>query len=370
MSDVIDVFKNMKKHILAGVGYLIPVIVAGGIFCGLGVAIGGTAPWEAPGTLGNFFFSLGKVGLNLMPAVISTFIAMSIADKAAVGPALIIGQLSQDCGAGFIGGLIGGFFIGIVVLLLKKVKVSKTFTALYSFIIIPVTATLLGAVLIQYGIGNLITAFTAWMTSFFENLGTSNLVLVAIIFGVAATFDLGLFGSKAAGVLTAALLAQMDPATGLPIMIGQRLSLTLVTACCLPPLIVAVTTIVRPKYFTDSERESGKAALFLGLCGITEGAIPVCLAHGKVYLGCIIGGTAGAVAQILLGAGSIVNWPGLPNLAGTTGIPQWFIAHGIGLAVGVLFCAFALKTEKPAQSNEEEKDAQITQTGEEYTLDF
>lgn len=99
MKDVMAVFKDLKKHMMTGIGYLIPVIVVGGICCGLGVVFGGTAPWEAPGTAGYFFFMLGKYGLNLMPAVIAAFVAFSIGDKAAIAPGLIIGQVAQDCGA-------------------------------------------------------------------------------------------------------------------------------------------------------------------------------------------------------------------------------------------------------------------------------
>ena len=107
--------QDAKKHILAGVSYLIPVVVVGGICCGLGVAFGGTAPWEAPGTAGYFFFILGKYGLNLMPAVIAAFVAYSIADKVGIAPGLIIGQVAQDSGAGFIGGVLAGFFVGIFI---------------------------------------------------------------------------------------------------------------------------------------------------------------------------------------------------------------------------------------------------------------
>lgn len=367
MHDVVDVIKNMKKHIMAGVGYLIPVVVVGGIFCGLGVAFGGTTPWEEPGTLGYFFFTTGKVGLNLMPAVIGAFVALSIGDKAAVGPGLILGQVAQDCGAGFLGGLLAGIYVGIMVVLLKKINVPKNLNALMSIIIIPIVVTAIGAALLQSVIGGAITAFTNYLTVLVNDLGTGNLVLVALVFGFFATIDLGLFGSKALGPFVLALLAQTDPATGLPLMIGQRLNLTLVTACALPPLIVAAATIFLPKLWTDAEKQSGKAALFLGLCGITEGAIPLCLSHPKVYAGCIIGGMSGAVAQIVLGAGSMVNWPGLPNLPATTGVPQWFIAHGIGIATGLLFIALTMRKE---EEKTEEKEMVVTQQGDEYNLDF
>lgn len=369
MKDVMAVFKDLKKHMMTGIGYLIPVIVVGGICCGLGVVFGGTAPWEAPGTAGYFFFMLGKYGLNLMPAVIAAFVAFSIGDKAAIAPGLIIGQVAQDCGAGFIGGLLAGFYVGIVVLLIRKIKVSKNLSGLVDIILIPLVVTVIGAWLMQGVVGKAVTAFTEWLTVFAGNLGTGNLILLALIMGFFASLDLGLFCSKAFSPLVLSLLGQIDPATGMPLMIGQRLNLTLVTACATPPLVVAFATLLLPKKFSDAEKQSGRAALFLGLCGITEGAVPLAISHAKVYMGCIIGAMAGAVTQILLGAGSMVNWPGLPNLPATTGVPQWFIAHGVGIVVGVLFIALTLKNEDP-EAVEDDKEIKVVKSGEEFDLDF
>ena len=225
MSEVVEVFKNAKKHILAGVSYLIPVVVVGGICCGLGVAFGGTAPWEAPGTIGYFMFTLGKYGLNLMPAVIAAYIAYSIADKPAIAPGLIIGQVAQDCGAVFLGGILAGFFVGTVVLLMKKVKVDKSFSALWSIIVIPTVVAMVGAFLMQITVGPLIVAFTDWLTVFVGGMGTSSMIILAVVFGFFGSIDLGLFGNKALGAIPLAMLSTIDPATGMPVMVAQRLLL-------------------------------------------------------------------------------------------------------------------------------------------------
>lgn len=371
MKDLVDVLKNLKKHILAGVSYLIPVVVVGGIFCGIGVAIGGTAPWEAPGTPGYFFFTLGKVGLNLMPAVIGAFIANSIADKPAIGPGLIIGQVAQDCGAGFLGGLVGGIFAGIVVLYMKKVKVPKNFSALWSIIVIPTIVVCIGAFLMQYGVGSAIVAFTNWLTEFASSLGTGNLALLAVVIGFFGSIDLGLFGNKALGAVPLAMLSTIDPATGMPVMIAQQLLLISCTTCAIPPLVCCLATIVQPKKFTAAERESGKAAGFLGLFAITEGAIPLALSDKITYAGCIIGSIVGCVAISLTGAGTIVNWGGLPNLPGNTNIPATLICWLIGIIAGAAFICIFKKapTDEPSKTDDN-KEAKITQNGEEFNLDF
>ena len=372
MSEVLNVFKDAKKHILAGVSYLIPVVVVGGICCGLGVAFGGTAPWEAPGTLGYFFFILGKYGLNLMPAVIAAYIGYSIADKVAIGPGLIIGQVAQDSGAGFLGGIAAGFFVGIIALLMKKVKVNKNFSALWSIIVIPTVISVIGAWLMQTTLGPIITAFTNWLTAFAEGLSTGSLILFAIIIGFFGSFDLGLFGNKALGAVPLAMLSTIDPATGLPVMIAQRLLLMVVTTSAIRPLVCCLARFLKPSVFTEDEKEAATAAGFLGLFAITEGAIPLALSDKIVYAGCIIGSIVGVVAVSLTGAGSIVNWGGLPNLAGNTNIFGTLIAWFIGIVAGALFITFFKKTKNDSKevSADADKEAVVTQKGEEIDLDF
>lgn len=369
MTDLIDVFKNLRKHILAGVSYLIPVVVVGGIMTGLGVAFGGTTVWENVGTFPAFLFTLGKTGLNLMPAVIGGYIAYSIADKPAIGPGFLVGQMAQDIEAGFLGGVIAGIFCGIIVLYLKKVKVPKNFTSLMGIIVIPSIATLLGAILMNYLIGGMVVSLIAWLTNFVEGLGTSNMILLGLAIGVIGSFDLGLFGSKAQGAVFLAMLSTIDPATGMPVMIAQRLMLAACTSNVVAPFVCALSSFVRPKIFTPEEREAGRAALFLGCFGITEGAIPLALADMKVYAGCIIGSVVGTVCTILFGAGTIVNWAGIPNFAGCTNVGFYVAAIAIGAVAGTVF--IVLTKHKPSTKDEkDEKEVKVSKSGNETYLDF
>lgn len=369
MNELIGVFKDLKKHLLAGVSYLIPVVVVGGIMTGLGVAFGGTTVWENVGTFPAFLFTLGKTGLNLMPAVIGAYVAYSIADKPALGPGFIVGQMAQDIEAGFLGGVVAGIFCGIVVLYLKKVKVPKNFRSLVSIIVIPSIATLLGALLMNYVVGGLVVALIAWLTKFVEGLGTSNMVLLGIAIGVIGSFDLGLFGSKAQGAVFLAMLSTIDPATGMPVMIAQRLMLAACTSNVVAPFVCALSAFVRPKIFTPEEREAGRAALFLGCFGITEGAIPLALADMKVYAGCIIGSVIGTVCTVLFGAGTIVNWSGIPNFAGCTNVLAYVGAIFIGAVTGTAFILLT-KHEQSTKDEASEKEAIVTKKGNETNLDF
>lgn len=370
MSDVLDVFKNLRKHILAGVSYLIPVVVVGGIFAGLGVMVGGTAPWETPGSAGFFLFMLGKQGLNLMPAVIAAYIGYSIGDKAAIGPGLIIGQVAQATGAGFLGGLLAGVYVGIFVMMLKKVKIHSNFRALWQIIVIPSLVTVVGAYFMEYFVGSAVSGFITWLTTVVQSLGTANLVVLGVAIGLIGAFDLGLFGSKAQGAVFLAMLATIDPATGMPVMIAQRLLLAGATASTLPPLIAFLATVLKPKVFTAEERESGKAALFLGLFAITEGAIPLALSDKIVYAGCILGTMVGSTAILLLGPGTIVNWGGLPTLPGVTNVPMALVAWLVGIVAGALFIATFKKTSNEKIVGATGAEAKVESNGLESTLKF
>ncbi|EHN58375.1 PTS fructose transporter subunit IIC [Oenococcus kitaharae] len=369
MHDFIDVFQHLRKHLLAGVSYLIPVVVVGGIMTGLGVAFGGPTVYKDLGSFPAFLFTLGKTGLNLMAPVIAAYIGFSIADKAAIAPGFIVGQLAQDSGAGFLGGVFAGLFCGIVIMFLKKIKVPKNFSALVSIIVIPCIAALSGAMIMNFAVTGWVVAFIHWLTTFVSGLGTSNLILIGIAFGIIGSFDLGLFGSKALSAVCLSMLATIDPKTGLPIMIAQRLLLTTVTATVVPPLVCALVTLVRPKIFTTEEKEVGRAALFLGAFGITEGSIPLALSDAKVYAGCIVGATAGAISTILLGAGTMVNWGGIPTFPGTTNVWLYALAVLIGTLVGTLFIILT-KHQRTKLDDTTDQDVKVTQEGEEFDLNL
>lgn len=370
MSELVGVFKHAKEHMLAGISYLIPVIVVGGICCGVGVAIGGTAPWEAPGTAGNFFFTLGKHGLNMMPAVIAAYIGYSIADKGAIAPGLIIGQVSQACGAGFLGGIVAGFYVGILTLFMKKVKIPKNFSALWGIIIIPTFASVTGAFLMQITLGPAILVITDGLIAFVEGLGVESMILLAVIIGFLCSLDFGLFINKAFGAVALAMMSTIDPATGLPVMVAQQLKLLVVTTASISPLICFLSRFLKPSVFTNQEKESATAAGIMGVFGITEGAIPLGLSDKIIYAGCILGNVVGCVGIAIIGAGSIINWGGLPNLPGNTNPIGTVICWLIGVVAGALFIVLFKKNKNSKLSVESNVEAKITKKGDEIDLDF
>jgi PTS system fructose-specific IIC component len=68
-----------------------------------------------------------------------------------------------------------------------------------------------------------------------------------------------------------------------------------------PPLALALATVVRPGLFSVPERENGKAAWLMGASFITEGAIPFAAADPLRVIPSIMAGSAvtGALAMTL-----------------------------------------------------------------------
>jgi PTS system fructose-specific IIC component len=66
----------------------------------------------------------------------------------------------------------------------------------------------------------------------------------------------------------------------------------IMAAGMVPPLAMGLATLLARNKFEQSEREGGKAALVLGLCFISEGAIPFAARDPMRVLPCCIAGGA------------------------------------------------------------------------------
>jgi len=70
--------------------------------------------------------------------------------------------------------------------------------------------------------------------------------------------------------------AYLFATTGLAVGTTAQLEIMAAVMCAgmVPPLAMALATVLRPGLFTEPERENGKAAWLLGASFISEGAIP------------------------------------------------------------------------------------------------
>lgn len=316
------------KHLMTGVSYMIPFVVAGGILIAISFAFGINA-FKNEGTLPAALMQIGSgSAFALMVPVLSGFIAYSIADRPGLVPGMVGGMLAVSTGAGFLGGIISGFLAGYTVDFLKRsIKLPKTLEGIMPVLVLPVLSCLIVGLTMIYVIGtpikSIMTALTNWLTG----MSRANAVLLGLILGLMMAFDMGGPVNKAAYTFATGLLAS-----------GIYTPMAAVMAAGMtPPLGLALATLIAKDRFTDDEIEAGKAAWVLGISFITEGAIPFAAADPlKVIPSIMVGSAVTGALSMLFGAtlrvphGGIFVLP-IPNAVGN--LPMYVISIIAGTVV-------------------------------------
>jgi PTS system fructose-specific IIC component len=271
------------RHLLTGVSYMLPMVVAGGLCIALSFVFGIKA-FEVKGTLAAALMQIGGgSAFALMVPVLAGYIAFSIADRPGLTPGLIGGMLAVSTGAGFLGGIIAGFLAGYVAKAISsKLHLPQSMEALKPILIIPLVASLITGLIMIYVVGTPVAKIMEGLTNWLQSLGTANAVLLGAILGAMMCTDMGGPVNKAAYAFGVALLSSSVYAPMAAIM----------AAGMVPPLAMGLATILARRKFEKSEQEGGKAALVLGLCFITEGAIPFAARDPMRVLPCCIAGGA------------------------------------------------------------------------------
>jgi len=271
------------RHLLTGVSYMLPMVVAGGLCIALSFAFGIKA-FEVKGTLAAALMQIGGASaFALMVPVLAGFIAFSIADRPGLTPGLIGGMLAVSTGAGFLGGIIAGFLAGYVARFIgSKLRLPQSMEALKPILIIPLLASLVTGLVMIYVVGTPVSKILVGLTNWLQSMGTANAVLLGAILGAMMCTDMGGPVNKASYAFGVTLLSSSVYAPMAAIM----------AAGMVPPLAMGLATILARKKFEQGEREGGKAAMVLGLCFITEGAIPFAARDPMRVLPCCIAGGA------------------------------------------------------------------------------
>ncbi|SDY45107.1 PTS system D-fructose-specific IIA component (F1P-forming), Frc family /PTS system D-fructose-specific IIB component (F1P-forming), Frc family /PTS system D-fructose-specific IIC component (F1P-forming), Frc family [Geodermatophilus africanus] len=370
---------EIRRWLLTGVSYMIPFVAAGGLLIALGFLFGGyqivstdpstvtTTPVEegssyalnwvlnntflnlpdvAPteglndgfwGYLGAVCIVLGQAAFGFLVPALAGYIAYAIADRPGIVPGFVVGAVSVSVGAGFIGGLVGGIIAGFAARWISGWKLPTGVRGLQPVVIIPLLATLISSGLMAIVLGRPLAAALTGLGNWLNGLTGTSAALLGIILGLMMCFDLGGPLNKAAYVFATTGLTAT--ATGAPLVIMA----TVMAAGMVPPLAMALSTVIRPKLYTPAERDQGKAAWLLGASFISEGAIPFAAADPlRVIPSMMLGGaTTGA---IVAAAGVELRAPhgGIFVLFAITGI-LWFI---VGIVAGTVVGALAVTIAK------------------------
>lgn len=282
------------SHLLTGVSYMLPMVVAGGLCIPLSFVFGIEA-FKQEGTLAAALMKIGGgSAFALMVPVLAGYIAFSIADRPGLTPGLVGGMLAVSTGAGFIGGIIAGFLAGYLARAINNhVKLPQSLTALKPILIIPLIATLITGLIMIYVVGTPVAKILTGLTSWLQSMGTANAVILGAVLGGMMCTDMGGPVNKVAYVFGTTLLSSQVYAPMAAVMAGGMV----------PPLAMGLATLLAGKKFTPPEREGGKAALVLGMCFISEGAIPYAARDPmRVLPCCIIGGALTGALSMAVGA--------------------------------------------------------------------
>lgn len=359
--------RKVYKHLMNGVSHMLPFVVGGGVLIALGFLIDTIAGTPAGPTLGYtnpvaaVIFWIGKAAFALMLPVLSAYIASSIADRPGLLPGFIGGVFASSgytfqslienqnlvgddtAVSGFLGALIAGFAAGLIMLLLKKIFsfLPKSMDGIKPVFIYPLLGTLLMGLLmclINPIVGLLNTALSNGLTA----LGETSRILLSIVLAAMMAIDMGGPFNKAAYVFGTAMITDATTAndwTMAAVLIGGMV----------PPIAIALATTFFKNRWTEEELKSGSVNYIMGLCFITEGAIPYAAADPlRVIPSCIVGsGVAGAISALFncsLPAphGGIFVFPVVDNVLG------YIVALVAGSVVGCLMLALLKKKRTPA----------------------
>lgn len=279
------------KHLMTGVSHMLPLVTAGGLLIALAFAIGGIHAGDATGTLGWALMQIGgSTAFQLYIAVLSAYIAYSIADRPGLCAGLVGGMLSMTLGAGFLGGILSGFLAGYVTKLLnEKLPLPETLAGLKPVLILPVLSTLIVGLAMIFIIGSPVKFALAALTAWLGGMQQGSALLLGLLLGGMMAFDMGGPVNKAAYTFSVGMLASNVHEPMAAVM----------AAGMTPPLGIALATLLFRKRFSLSERNQGKVTAVLGLSFVTEGAIPYAASDPLRVIPCMVAGSAlaGAISM-------------------------------------------------------------------------
>ena len=287
--------KGVYKHLMTGVSHMLPLVVAGGLLIAISFMFGIEAFKDeniASGLPKALMDIGGGAAFHLMIAVFAGYVAFSIADRPGLAVGLIGGMLATTAGAGILGGIIAGFLAGYVVKGLNSaIQLPPSLTSLKPILILPLLGTLIVGLAMIYVINPPVAKIMAALSDWLKSLGDINAIVLGVIIGAMMCIDMGGPVNKAAYTFSVGMLASQ---VFTPMAAAMA-------AGMVPPIGMAIATWLARNKFTANQRDAGKASFVLGLCFISEGALPFVAADPlRVIISCVIGGaTAGAISMSL-----------------------------------------------------------------------
>ena len=334
---------QIYKHLMNGVSHMLPFVVGGGILIAIAFLIDGfsvdlnSLPAEQRANFGTItqaaalFKGIGGTAFGFMLPILAGFIAMSIADRPGLAVGFVGGSIAANGTSGFLGALVAGFVAGYIVLLLKKVfsKLPESLDGMKPVLLYPLFGIFLVGVIMQFVVEPPIGALNTVINNGLNGLNGASAVVLGVLLGGMMSVDMGGPVNKAAYVFGTASIAAGNYNIMAAVMIGGMV----------PPLAIALATILFKNKFTAEERKAGPTNFIMGLSFITEGAIPFAASDPlHVLPACVVGSAVAGGLSMAFGCTLMAPHGGI-FVVPTIGNPlMYLVALVIGsfIACGLL----------------------------------
>ncbi|NQX35823.1 fructose-specific PTS transporter subunit EIIC [Herbiconiux sp. VKM Ac-2851] len=331
--------QKLKRYLLTGVSYMIPFVAGGGLLIALGFLLAGyqingnatdivlgNSLWNLPEGglatyLGAVAFVIGAASMGFLVPALAGYIAYAIADRPGIAVGFTAGAVALVMNAGFLGGLVGGLLAGFIAWAIGRIRVPRVIRGLMPVVIIPLFGSIFASGLMLLVLGGPIALLMSGLNDWLSSLTGASAVLLGVILGTMMAIDLGGPINKVAYAFAVAGLGAGTIANQAP----WQIMAAVMAAGMVPPLALALATLIDRRLFSAAERENGKAAWFLGAAFISEGAIPFAAADPLRVI------PAGIVGSALTGA--IVMGTGVTSQAPHGGIFVFFAIGNVGMFI-------------------------------------
>lgn len=371
--------ERIRVALMTGVSYMIPFVAAGGLLIALGFLFGGydialapncaAVPWADADTcaaagsmadlvlatntlaampagfalyLGAILFKVGATAFGFLLPALSGYIAYALAGRPGIAPGFVGGAIAGLVGAGFLGALVTGLAAGLLAMWIANIKAPRWLAGLMPVVIIPLVVTTIVGLAMYWVLGRPLAWVTESLTGALNGMTTGSAVVLGVVLGLMMCFDLGGPVNKAAYLFATTNLAVDNPAS-------LKVMAAVMAAGMVPPIAMAIATVVRKNLFTEVERENGRAAWLLGASFISEGAIPFAAADPlRVIPAMMLGGAVTGALSMALGVTSKAPHGGAFVFFAIDSFALFLLTIAIGAVISAV-AVLALKQFWPAR---------------------
>ena len=384
-----------RRVLMTGVSYMIPFVAAGGLLIALGFLFGGYeivgpygeiavkntiftlpnahalkldhvlfgtgfGPSAFFAYIGSLFFIIGKTAFALFIPAFAGYVAYAIADRPGIAPGFIMGGLAANLfnvtaadgtalpATGFLGAIVGGVLAGLIAHWIASWRVPAWARGLMPVMVIPLLTSIIAGFIMIVVLGKPIYWVMTELNRGLNNMSGSSAILLGMILGLMMAFDMGGPLNKVAYVFATAGIGVASLAADAPQL---KIMASVMLAGMVPPIALALATVLRPNLFTVAERENGKAGWLLGASFITEGAIPFAAADPlRVIPSIMLGSAATGALSEAFNVGVRAPHGGIFVIFAVHNIPGYLISLAVGVVVGAVAVVIA-KTVWPVNTD-------------------